>query len=107
MSHDIVKLNVGGTIYTTSRSTLTQYSDSMLGAMFGGKLPFENSKDSEGNYFIDRDGDLFKYILNFLRGSKLVLPNNFQDTEAFRHEIDFFQIRPLIDAFDEYMSRKL
>ena len=106
MSHDIVNLNVGGTIYTTSRSTLTQYPDSMLGAMFGGKLPLENSKDSEGNYFIDRDGDLFKYILNFLRGSKLVLPNNFQNTEAFRLEIDFFQIRPLIDAFDEYMSRK-
>ena len=107
MSHDIVNLNVGGTIYTTSRSTLTQYPDSMLGAMFGGKLPLENSKDSEGNYFIDRDGELFKYILNFLRVSRLALPKDFQDTEALKLEIDFFQIRPLIDAFNEYMSPRM
>ena len=105
MSQDIINLNVGGTIYTTSRSTLTQYPDSMLGAMFGGKLPLENNKDSQGNYFIDRDGDLFKYILNFLRVSKLILPNNFQDTEAFQMEVDFYQIQPLIDEFQEYLHK--
>ena len=107
MSQDIISLNVGGTVYTTSRSTLTRYPDSMLGAMFGGKLPLENSKDSEGNYFIDRDGELFKHILNFLRVSKLVLPNNFQDTEAFQMEVDFYQIQPLIEAFDCYLQKSV
>ena len=105
MSAEIISLNVGGTIYTTTRSTLTRYPDSMLGAMFGGKLPLENSKDSQGNYFIDRDGELFKYILNFLRVSKLILPNNFQDTEAFQMEVDFYQIQPLMDEFQEYLHK--
>ena len=105
MSAEIISLNVGGTLYTTSRSTLTRYPESMLGAMFGGNLPLENSKDSEGNYFIDRDGELFKYILNFLRVSKLVLPNNFQDTEAFQMEVDFYQIQPLIDEFKAYFHK--
>ena len=104
MSQDIVKLNVGGRIYSTSRSILTRYPDSMLGAMFGGNLPLENNTDSDGNYFIDRDGELFRYILNFLRVSKLILPNSFQDTEAFQMEVDFYQIQPLIQAFHEYMG---
>ncbi len=30
-------LNVGGVLYTTTRSTLAKYPDSMLGAMFGGE----------------------------------------------------------------------
>ena len=107
MPRDIISLNVGGTLYTTSRSTLSRYPDSMLGAMFGGNLPLENSKDSQGNYFIDRDGELFRYILNFLRVSKLVLPNNFQDIEAFQMEVDFYQIQPLIDAYDFYLHKSM
>ena len=31
---ELVTLNVGGVIYTTTRGTLTKYQDSMLGAMF-------------------------------------------------------------------------
>ncbi|XP_028656150.1 BTB/POZ domain-containing protein KCTD21-like isoform X3 [Erpetoichthys calabaricus] len=50
---ELVTLNVGGKLYTTSRATLACYPDSMLGAMFSGKLP--SSKDSQGNCFIDRD----------------------------------------------------
>ena len=37
----------------------------MLAAMFSGR--HELDTDSEGRYFIDRDGKYFKYILNFLR----------------------------------------
>lgn len=29
------------------------------------------------HYFIDRDGHMFRYILNFLRTSKLLLPDDF------------------------------
>ena len=107
MSQDIISLGVGGIIYTTSRSTLTMYPDSMLGAMFGGNLPLENSKDSQGNYFIDRDGELFRYIRNFLRVSKLILPNNFHNVEAFQMEVAFYQIQPLIEAFDCYLQKSV
>ena len=36
--NNVVRLNVGGVIYTSSRSTLCRYLDSMLGAMFGGEF---------------------------------------------------------------------
>jgi len=55
---ELVSLNVGGCVYSTSLSTLQRYSDSMLGAMFGGDLP--TVRDTHGNYFIDRDGPLFR-----------------------------------------------
>ena len=40
----------------------------MLAAMFSGR--HELDTDSEGRYFIDRDGTYFKYILNYLRDRK-------------------------------------
>lgn len=30
------------------------------------------------HYFIDRDGHMFRYILNFLRTSQLLLPDDFK-----------------------------
>ena len=30
------------------------------------------------HYFIDRDGPMFRYILNFLRTSKLLIPDDFK-----------------------------
>lgn len=30
------------------------------------------------HYFIDRDGHMFRYILNFLRISKLLIPDDFK-----------------------------
>ena len=44
-------------------------------------FPFQ---DSKGKYFIDRDGVLFRYILDFLRNMKLVLPEAFQERERLK-----------------------
>ncbi|KAI3357621.1 hypothetical protein L3Q82_016028 [Scortum barcoo] len=94
-----VTLNVGGHLYTTSLSTLQRYPDSMLGAMFRGDFP--TTRDSQGNYFIDRDGTLFRYILNFLRTSELTLPVDFTETDLLRKEADFYQIEPLIQCLND------
>ncbi|KAG2456655.1 ANR42 protein, partial [Polypterus senegalus] len=96
---ELVTLNVGGKLYTTSRATLACYPDSMLGAMFSGKLP--SSKDSQGNCFIDRDGKIFRHILNFLRTSHLDLPDDFREMKLLKREADFYQIQPLIEALQE------
>ena len=61
----LVDLNVGGTRYTARLETLTKYPDSMLGAMFSGRHTLK--KTEQGEYFIDRSGRLFTYILQFLR----------------------------------------
>lgn len=96
---DPITLNVGGKLYTTSLATLTSFPDSMLGAMFSGKMP--TKRDSQGNCFIDRDGKVFRYILNFLRTSHLDLPEDFQEMGLLRREADFYQVQPLIEALQE------
>ncbi|XP_072050110.1 BTB/POZ domain-containing protein KCTD21-like [Amphiura filiformis] len=93
---EIVKLNVGGVIYTTSRSTLTKYPNSMLGTMFSGRLP--TTKDEYGNYWIDGNGDIFRYVLEFLRRGCLMVPDHFQDFEILEKEADFYQLPELIQA---------
>ncbi|XP_056380455.1 BTB/POZ domain-containing protein KCTD6 isoform X1 [Hyla sarda] len=99
MTTDPVTLNVGGHVYTTSLSTLTRYPDSMLGAMFRGDFP--TARDSQGNYFIDRDGSLFRYVLNFLRTSELTVPVDFKEFDLLRKEADFYQIEPLIQFLND------
>uniref|UniRef100_A0A673A108 BTB domain-containing protein n=1 Tax=Sphaeramia orbicularis TaxID=375764 RepID=A0A673A108_9TELE len=91
---DPISLNVGGEIYTSTLGTLTRCRDSMLGAMFTGQIPV--LRDDRGNVFIDRDGRLFRYILNYLRSSSLDLPYGFSELTLLRREADFFQIRPLL-----------
>ena len=100
----IVDINVGGHIYTTSLSTLTRFSESMLGAMFSGRQSV--AKDSRGNFFIDRDGAMFRYVLNFLRSARMNLPDNFQEFDQLREEADFFQIPQLIDALREAKAER-
>ena len=59
-----IKLNVGGSLYQTTLSTLSN-GDTMLKAMFSGRL--DVVKDRHDYYLIDRDGKYFGYILNYLR----------------------------------------
>ncbi|XP_048388512.1 BTB/POZ domain-containing protein KCTD21-like isoform X1 [Stegostoma tigrinum] len=97
-----ITLNVGGMLYTTSLMTLTRYPESMLGSLFIGDLP--TSKDQQGNYFIDRDGKMFRHILNFLRTSHLDLPADFRELDLLSREADFFQIQPLLQALQTIKS---
>ncbi len=100
---DVVQLNVGGALYTTTKVTLGRFPNSMLGAMFSGSLPI--TCDEDGRYFIDRDGSLFGYILNFMRSSRLALPDDFKHFDQLAIEADFYQIEPLIQAVYDARQR--
>ena len=95
---EIVRLNVGGAKYITTKSTLRKYPQSMLGAMSREDLPL--STDEDGYYFIDRCGRIFQYILQFLRCGRLVLPEGFNELDLLQLEADFYQIEDLISAVE-------
>jgi hypothetical protein len=97
MGEEVLTLNVGGVTYNTTRSTLSKYPDSMLGAMFSGQF-VPTAFDTQGNYFIDRDGEMFRHVLNFLRSGRLCIPQGFQDHDLLEAEADFYQIPAMISA---------
>lgn len=50
---------------------------SRIGRLFDGTEPIVLDSLKQ-HYFIDRDGQMFRYILNFLRTSKLLIPDDFK-----------------------------
>ncbi|XP_030055199.1 BTB/POZ domain-containing protein KCTD14 isoform X1 [Microcaecilia unicolor] len=91
----IIQLNVGGEIYTTTLNTLKKCPGSKLAEMFSGQ--FKPKTDSEGRYFIDREGTYFKYILEYLRSS--LVPTQFiQDVYK---EALFYEIEPLVKQLED------
>ena len=67
----VIELDVGGTRFKTSRSTLCRCGG-FLEAMFSGRHRVEAAAD--GSYFIDRDPTHFRLILNFLRTGAAITP---------------------------------
>ncbi|KAG9492041.1 BTB/POZ domain-containing protein KCTD4 [Eleutherodactylus coqui] len=92
----LVTLNVGGYLYITQRQTLSKYPDSYLEGVVSRKIfcPI----DADGHYFIDRDGLLFRHVLNFLRNGELLLPEGFQENHLLAQEADFFKLKALNEA---------
>ncbi|XP_029518641.1 BTB/POZ domain-containing protein KCTD8-like [Oncorhynchus nerka] len=95
-SPEVVELNVGGQVYVTKRSTLVSVPDTTLHAMFARCPPRELPRDSRGRFFIDRDGFLFRYVLDFLRDRQLVLPDHFPERERLQREAEHFQLGELL-----------
>lgn len=101
----VVELNVGGHYYTTTLATLLFESNSLLTSMFSGNIRV--SKDSRGRYFIDRDGMLFRFILDYLRNNGLTLPKNFQETDRLLVEADYFRLKGMCKILKKPSSREL
>ncbi|XP_030068700.1 BTB/POZ domain-containing protein KCTD16 isoform X1 [Microcaecilia unicolor] len=95
---DVVELNVGGQVYFTRHSTLIGVPHSLLWKMFTPKRDTANDlvKDAKGRYFIDRDGFLFRYVLDFLRDKQVVLPDHFPEKGRLKREAEYFQLPDLV-----------
>lgn len=104
---EIIELNVGGVFYTTSYTTLVKEPDSLLAKLFNGNGEIKLPKDGKGKYFLDRDGVLFRYILDYLRNQKLVLPENFHEKERLKHEAEYFKLPELARSAGILHTNKL
>ncbi|KXJ28287.1 BTB/POZ domain-containing protein KCTD6 [Exaiptasia diaphana] len=99
-----IQLDIGGHKYTTSLSTLRKDPDSMLAAMFSGRHQLVN--ESDGSYFIDRDGTYFRYILNYLRDDFQVdtFPKDEVTLKEIQNEGRYYQLLGLVGAIEELLN---
>src|SRR3989344_6896524 len=88
---NLIKLNVGGTIFTTTISSISSiqgsYIDNLVKYDSNGEMNV--TKDENGNIFIDRSPELFKIILEYLRTNKLYIPDNVNRSQL-KDEFDLY-----------------
>ncbi|CAG8553093.1 1214_t:CDS:2 [Ambispora leptoticha] len=93
---DRIVLNIGGVKYETFRSTLTAYPDTLLGTMFQDRNRELQHATNKNEYFFDRNGRAFHYIMEFYRNGEIDWPVVYSQSVIARKEIerelDFFQI---------------
>ena len=107
-----IKLNIGGIKFETNLSVLIQYPTSMLGCMFSGTYLLK--PDNDNYYFVDRDGNLFSYILNYLRTHKMP---NLKKIDGLKDEFKYFglynktkqsyKINSIFHGFYNYYKNKI
>ncbi|XP_054721360.1 BTB/POZ domain-containing protein kctd15-like [Uloborus diversus] len=95
-----VHIDVGGSIYTSSLETLTKHPDSRLARMFNGSIPIVLDSLKQ-HYFIDRDGKMFRHILNFMRTNNLSLPDDFNELDLLYEEARFYDIPAMVRQIEQ------
>lgn len=93
----VVNLNVGGITYTTTLGTLRTHRASILGQWFFPPyaVQHEVATAPDGvstrlHFFIDRNGDVFLHILDYLRTGTLVVPRDPVAYVMLRREVQFY-----------------
>jgi hypothetical protein len=114
----VIRLNIGGVLHMTTRETLLRVENSFFSTLLSGAftVPMADrtktiKTSSNGTstlleqigpnyYFIDRDGDAFRPILNYLRSGVLRIPESIP-YEQVKDEADFYMIDlPLVSVSD-------
>eukprot|EP00088_Acartia_fossae_P033870 TRINITY_DN3474_c0_g1_i4.p1 TRINITY_DN3474_c0_g1~~TRINITY_DN3474_c0_g1_i4.p1 ORF type:complete len:240 (-),score=19.63 TRINITY_DN3474_c0_g1_i4:286-1005(-) len=96
---EIITLNVGGKLFTTTRMTLTSVPESVLGRMFDVSSPFPPARILDGAYFVDSNPAVFSVILDYLRYKTVIVPPDVPP-EAIQEQARYFGLDGLIDEIN-------
>ncbi|KAK7067094.1 BTB/POZ domain-containing protein kctd5 [Halocaridina rubra] len=100
-----IKLNVGGTHFLTTRTTLCRDPNSFLCRLVQEDPELHTDLDDTGAYLIDRDPIYFGPVLNYLRHGKLVLNKDISE-EGVLEEAEFYNITELIKLCKERINQR-
>ncbi|PIC49224.1 hypothetical protein B9Z55_007898 [Caenorhabditis nigoni] len=92
---NIVKLNVGGTIFQTTQATLTKF-DGFFRTMF--ETPIPVPQDESGAIFVDRSPKHFDLILNFMRDGHVDLQKYSEDVTEIQKEAEYYLLDGLMES---------
>jgi len=103
----VVSLNVGGVIHTLARDTLLRYPGSMLANLL--REDIGQTRDGDGNLFLEGDGGRFQVIADALRGTavdELAVPSA-ASRRALVRDADYYGLKELASAlgrsYDPYV----
>jgi hypothetical protein len=84
---DTAQFNIGGKPYKVSRSLLESHPNTMLANIASEKW----QEDPEAEIFIERNGNRFQYVLDYMRDGKVVLPVT-ESKESVLAELKYFGV---------------
>lgn len=79
-----------------------RHSESRLAKMFNGSIPIVLDSLKQ-HYFIDRDGKMFRHILNFLRTSSLSIPDNFDHIDLLYEEAKYYDLQAMMRLLEQHV----
>jgi hypothetical protein len=100
----IVKLDIGGQIFSTRAQILKNEKETFFTGMFSEHINTQPNED--GTHFIDRDPTYFRFILNYLRDPSKDFCEGIDrhldayQLEELRGEIEFYGVQSLLTKFN-------
>ena len=91
----ILSFNVGGMVFQTLRATIERDKNSTLYSIINSEL---KTLDKKGRIFLDRDPEIFRHILYYLRTGSLEHDLSTHKLEDIWREADFLQLNRCVEA---------
>ena len=100
----IVKINVNGKFFLTTKETFSKYQESKFGSLLKGQ-------NESGVYYIDQDSKLFETILDLLRFGRVSRCTKLDRLKKSTKKFQFKELQDKIEAeitkrnsFDDYLA---
>lgn len=88
---NVIRFNVGGTPYEVALATLMKSPETMLAKLASTRWRERSGNDADEPIFIDRDGEIFKYILAWYRNNVILIPRTIP-VGAVENEVKYFSL---------------
>eukprot|EP00946_MAST-07B_sp_MAST-7B-sp1_P001342 g1342.t1 len=102
----MVKINVGGTVFTTSMTTLESAPDNLLATTVRHGETLAGGKDN-GAFFFDRNPAVFGHVLEWLRatacGTSFVPPESHRDIQLLIIEAGYYLLPSLVAYLEGFL----
>lgn len=93
-SNTLIKLNVGGHAYEEKARTLRKLKDLIDNEINESHPNFDPQTDC---VFLSGDGDMFKFVMHYLRRGTVKLPADFKDHELLCEEAESYGLHDLAE----------
>lgn len=103
MVPQVVKLNVGGTFFATSKQNLSRYPGTFLARLVSDQAS-QDCLYLDGAIFVDRNPDVFSHILDWLRGCRPAPRLDGPRFEQLKQEAAFYGLSDLTAALEAQES---
>lgn len=109
LAEEWIKLNVGGQLMISTRTTLTKYANEnnhFLAALVNNHVDMNSYKDPATDaYLIDRSPQYFKYVIDFLRTGRIDVENELA-YEGILAEAEFCNLVAMIKLLTSMIERR-